>query len=140
MDAKNLMHEVSSRISELDLGDAYQQSKDFVSRTADQVRDLYHRTEEKLPEGSMKYAGLALAGLTIGVASYRLGKSRERGSPVRAPMQRMNKVTENARDVAEEGMSSAKEAARSASRSMEKIDFTPLYKLAKLWLIYKISL
>lgn len=140
MDARTLMNEVSSRVSEVGLSDTYKQGEALATRAAERARDFYHRAEDRLPEGSMRYAGLAFAGLTIGVVSYQLGKSRERSSPVRKSVQRMSEMTERARKSGDERLSSAERVTKSAAKEAEKFDFTPLYKLAKLWLVYRMSL
>jgi hypothetical protein len=52
----------------------------------------------------------------------------------------MSEMSERARKSGEEQLSSAEKVTKSAAKEMEKFDFTPIYKLAKLWLIYKMSL
>lgn len=138
MDAKNLMSEVSSRFS--GLSDTYKQGEEFAARAADKARDLYHQAEEQLPEGSMKYAALGLSGLTIAAVFYQLGKSKVRRSLPREAVRQVSKTAERARESANERMSSAKEVTQSAAQRVENFDFTPIYKLAKLWFIYKISI
>lgn len=142
MNAKDLMNDVSSRFT--GLGDAYKRGEDLASRAADKARNLYDRAEEQLPEGSMKYALFGLAGVTIGAVFYQLGKSRVRRSMLPEALhetrQRVSHVAEQARDSADKRLTLTKEATQGAAQSVEKLDFTPIYKLAKLWLIYKISL
>jgi hypothetical protein len=136
------MDEVSSRFSEL--GETYKKGEKLASRAADKARDLYYQVEEQLPEGSMQYALYGLAGASIAAVFYQLGKSRMRNSLLLASKQRVGQVAKHARQSVDQNLGSAKEATKdvtkNAAQSLEKFDFTPVYKLAKLWLVYKISL
>jgi DNA-binding ferritin-like protein len=142
MDAKNLMDEVTSRFS--GLSETYKQGEKLATRAADRARDLYNQVEEQLPEGSMQYVLYGLAGASIAAIFYQFGKSRMRSNLLLASKQRTSQVAKQARQSVNQNLNAAKDATKDITRdvaqSVEKFDFTPVYRLAKLWLVYKISL
>jgi hypothetical protein len=101
------------------------QMQDFTSDTAskflDQSKELYAQAKEWLPENSNMVIGIAAAGLTLGAVGFMLGKSR---AP--SPEKR-------------ESQSKAEGMKRRASDKVNGFDFSPVYKILKLWMLYRIA-
>lgn len=97
------------------ISNLYDRSKEFASDAADKSREMYSQLSENLPEGSDRILAMAAAGLAIGLVGYQLGKSKARRESV------------------------VSQAIEEAPAKVGGFDFSPVYKLAKLWMLYRIS-
>ena len=100
------MATLSQRIADTDFNSVYERAQDFAEKVADQSRNTDKTIQKKLPAGSERYLPYAGAGLAIGlIGSYQMGRMRSR----------------------------RKIARRLESRLSEGSNFSPMFKLAKLW-------
>jgi hypothetical protein len=102
-------------------------SKQVADRVMEKSKDLYGKFEDRVPENARKALLLGASGLLVGFVGYRLGKSHGRGKAL---------ASRSAEKLAERSSELASEIPKKAFN----IDYSPVYKLVKLWMLYRIAL
>ena len=89
----------------------FRQASDVAENVATQSKRLYEGAVKKLPEGSENTILISAGALTIALGAFFIGRSGQRKKALELP---------------------------SIEDVVPKIDFTPIYRLARLWLIARL--
>ncbi len=90
-------------------------SKDFAKKAADGIQEGYRKLDERLPEGAAPIVTIGAGVLAVGALAFILGRSSSESSR-------------------------ASRRAREFTSRMGGMDFSPFYRLVKLWMLYRIAM
>jgi hypothetical protein len=107
---------MAQKIKKNDVEDAFEHVQDFAGQAVDKTREVYEEIQSRLPENFREYLPWAGAGLAVGLIGYGLGR---RGAHRREMLPEF---------------SNSKIEFRGNQFNLE-----PIYRLARLWLLTRIT-